>query len=294
MKENKINKRSTIETRVWPETKRSFLSKLEEAGISDPGSFTVWLVDEWAKAEFSGIEKVSFNLRILFSLMPMQVTKRGFKFGDAVFIQKYDSSSEKRPEWIRYIDTVAYNSSYQRSTNAIRCLIYATIVSPTKLIADLYNEFVLSKIGRFRFRSNIIAKIPIKEDVYNALKDIYKDCPTTIIRRILDVLLGEEGMIKNEIIKNMNIHPDKYYDGNSKKRIELIIRNDLHRLKVFEFMGEHNIKSRNGLVYSLLDVAMKIPEIISKVRGLHYSNEDSYEQDMYEKMSINYYKYTGL
>lgn len=295
MEENRTNKTWHIEIRIWPETKNIFLSKLKEAGILECQSFTVWLVDQWAKAEVSGIKKVSYSLRILFSLMPMQVVSRGFKFGDSIFLKKHGSYDEMRFEWIRYLNTVAHNSLYQRITNAARCLIYAIILSPSELIKDLYNEFTLSKIGRLKFRSKKMTNVAIKENIYNALKDMYKSNPTTVLREVLDVLISGECELKKLIINNINNHPNCYYDKSSKTKISIFINNDLYRLKVFEFMSEHGIKTRAGLVYSLLEIALKMPEIMVRFReDPDNLDEDTYEQDMYEKMSINNYRYTGL
>lgn len=293
MKENRINKTSYVGAKVWPETKMAFLSKLTDINILTYEPFLAWMIDKWAETETNGMSTVSFNVRTLLSLMPKQTVSIGFKFGDVVTCTKFRYNNiEKRSEWITNLSTIANNSIYKRTSNVIRCLVYAVVLAPFDLLEKVAKEMTGDNIGKTHFASkSFTATVDFK--VLEKINKKYNISPRTIARYILDVLMQPENTTKDLILSHFNPNPTGICNKNG-LRCDMLVYNDSYRLRVFEFMTEHNIKTRAGLVYSLLDVALKIPQIISPVQIHQGADEDTYEDDIYKEMAIKYYQYTGL
>lgn len=293
MEKNKINKTSYVSAKIWPETKKAFLSKLADVNILTYKPFLTWMLDKWAETETNGMFTVSFNVRILLSLMPKQIASRGFKFGEVVYCTKHKCGNiSKRSEWIANLYAIANNSIYKRSANVIRYLIYAVILAPLDLLEKVAKEMIEETIGKTSFASDsFVATVDFK--IVDEIEKKYNISPIAIARYILDVLIQSENTTKDLILSHFNPNPmgicNKYG-----MQCNMSIYNDLYRLKVFDFMIEHNIKTRAGLVYSLLDVALKTPQIITPVQIAQRTDEDTYEDDMYKEMAIKYYQYTGL
>lgn len=300
MEENRINKTVNIETRIYPETKAAFLSKLSDANIPSYRPFLAWVLDKWAESEVSGINAVSSNVRHIISLMPKQVVPRGFKFKDTIFCSKY-GINQKRYEWIGFLIKTARESPYQRITNVVRCLVYAIIIAPSDLVRSLAYEMVEEKIGTKRFDTKEFNGY-IPEHIANKIKELYNISPATIARKILDVLLLPDSTDIKSLILPYFTPINKITPDHCKgKSTSIIVEDDFYRLKVFDFMYEHGISTRAGLIYSLLDVALELPSIlnplftdIAQVRTREALDDESYERDLFHQMSVKYYKYTGL
>lgn len=300
MEENRINKTGHIEIRIYPESKAAFLSKLADANIHSYRHFLAWMLEKWAESEISGFNALSSSVRQIISLMPKQVVPRGFKFGDAVFCGKY-KMGQKRYEWIDFLSKTARESPYQRITNVARCLIYAIVIAPSDLVQKLAMEMIGERIGGTRFSVKEFRGYTPKH-IANKIKELYNIFPATIARKVLDVLLMPDGNDVKELILPYfspihKIIPDRL-KGES---INMVIRDDSYRLKVFDFMNEQGIVSRAGLIYSLLDVALELHSILNslfidtaQVQIREALDDESYERDLFHQMSVKYYKYTGL
>lgn len=297
MEENRINKTSQITTRIYPETKKAFLDKLAAAGIPEYCSFLARLMEKWAKYQKEGSNSVTYSFRSLLSFMPVQtsrIARQPGKISDKLHCSMYGIN--KRCEWVTEFINAARTSPYNKASNVVRCLVYAIILAPSELINNIVKEISVEQLKNLRLENSYFWS-NIKPDIYNRIESLYNQSPTSITRCILDILLlDEEGTLHDILINNLSYKHKRYIDSYSNKIIGLNISNDLYRLKIYNFMATNNIQSRSKLIQMIIDLALRLPEIvdINLLNKYQDNQEDDPEVDTYKRMSNQYYRYTGL
>lgn len=287
-----MNKKGSIETAINPDIKIKFFFKMEEAGIYQRNSFMRWLLDKWMISESKHQDSLPSSVRSFIVLMAEPLIQRGADKGDAFCISGFR-------DWAFQVREISRKSVFRYAPRVLKAMIYAVVMCSHDLLCKLLHDHCMESIGRLKFRfGDFRAKIKI--DIYNRIKRLYGKSPITVVRYIIDVLLSENSHMKGLIVNNMNSTPPIYTDSNNGKWVAVEIFNDSYRLRLFEFMVEHNIKKRANLIHILIDLALRLPDITCSGVSVdpQYPVEENevgeYLLDTYDYTAVEYYKYTGL
>lgn len=282
-----------IKTHLNPEVILDFYQKMEETGIYKCNSFINWLLDKWITSESGYMGLLSPSVCSFIALMSKQVPQRGSNVGGRLCFSRFKSGSKESYDWIISLREISNKSSYKRPTNVIRCMIHAIVMSSQDSLRELKRENDIEKIERIKFRAKDF-RSRIRPDIYNRIEIMYDKSPTTVVRYILDVLLGEKTQIRALLVKNMDYKTITYTDSNKGKWVSLEIFNDSYRLKLFDFMASHSINCRSMLIHKLINLALILPDLEYPIfsDGV-FESCDTYEENRYSYMAINNYKYTG-
>lgn len=287
-----MNKKGTIWTDINPDIKIKFFFKMEEAGIYQRNSFMRWLLDKWMISESKHQDSLPSYVRSFIALMAQPLIQRGADKGDAFCISGFR-------EWAFQVREISRKSVFSSAPRVLKAMIYAVVMCSHDLLCKLLHDHCMESIGRLKFRFGDF-RSKIKIDIYNRIKRLYGKSPITVVRYIIDVLLSENSHMKGLIVNNMNSTPPIYTDSNNGKWVAVEIFNDSYRLRLFEFMVEHNIKKRANLIHILIDLALRLPDITCSGMSadLQYPVEENevgeYLLDTYDYTAVKYNKYTGL
>lgn len=296
MEKKQISNTHLIRVSVCEETKSTFLAKLRIIECNEANLFLAFLLDVWTKRE-----KISDNLRadsryrrfkILFSLMPAKVPYNIMKIGDVILIHKYYGL--RRSEWIDGIVQAARLSEYNTAQNVCRSLIYAVILAPSKLLEELHSSYIESNIGHTKFKSVCLFRLNINKDIYAKLYDMYGISPSALIYILIKMMLGESAGIRKTLLNNISLTPNKCRVRKGGKALTVEINNDLLRLNVLRLMIDLGFSTKSGFAYALIELAMKVPQLIKDELSLgSYQMDNTDDEYLFERMSNLSYKFNG-